>query len=574
MFLRSVLLLAGLAWQGAGQTAHIRILVTTDLHGNIYPWDYFAAQPANRGLAKIATLIRQQRKENPETLVIDCGDTIQGSPLESVYQEYVRTGRMPLGLNVPLPALRVDPMMLAMNALGYDAMVVGNHEFNFGLKNLEAARRSAKFPWISANTLVTAASGLRPFEPYLVKTLGSVKVAVIGITTPAVPNWEKPENYRGLKFVSGVDAVRKALAELRAQYQPDVVIVAAHAGLDRDLRSGEVRPGEAGFENMVYQIATSVEGIDAIVFGHTHQVLEQAFVGSGVLLHQPKNWGMSLGRVDFQLEQVQGRWRIASKQARLLPVTREVEPDGEILSLARPYHEWTEQFLEQPVAESPEDLDGALSRVADTALVDAIHQVQLHFSKADVSLTAMFNPRVRFPKGAVTVRQLAALYIYDNELYVIEGNGKMLKAALENAARYFLSCRDPVCSEGPLLNRKVIGYNYDMAQGVDYEIDLTQPEGSRIRNLRYRGKPLEDLQPLRIALNNYRASGSGGYQMFRQARVVWKSGEDIRNLMIEYYRRQKKLPANADGNWKIVPESARKRLETEALAEARPETKD
>jgi 2',3'-cyclic-nucleotide 2'-phosphodiesterase/3'-nucleotidase len=180
----------------------------------------------------------------------------------------------------------------------------------------------------------------------------------------------------------------------------------------------------------------------------------------------------------------------------------------------------------------------------------------------------MFNPRVRFPKGTITVRQVAALYVYDNELYVIEGDGKMLKAALENAARYYLSCPDAACSHGPLVNSKVIGFNYDMAQGVEYEIDLTQPEGSRIRNLRFRGKPLEDDQPLRIAVNNYRAGGSAGYRMFRDAKILWKSGEEIRNLIIEYYTEHKTLPAQADGNWRIVPESARKLLETESRAEA------
>jgi 2',3'-cyclic-nucleotide 2'-phosphodiesterase/3'-nucleotidase len=218
-------------------------------------------------------------------------------------------------------------------------------------------------------------------------------------------------------------------------------------------------------------------------------------------------------------------------------------------------------------------MDGGLSRVSDTPLVDAIHTVQLHYSKADVSLTSMFNPRVRFPKGPITVRQVAALYIYDNELYVVEGNGKMLREALENAARFYLSCADAACSTGPLVNSKVIGYNYDMAQGVEYEIDLTRAAGDRIRNLRYRGKPLEDAQPLRIAVNNYRAGGSAGYGMFRNARVLWKSGEEIRNLIVEYYTEHKRLPARADANWRVVPDAARNLLEAEAGREAaRPST--
>jgi len=553
------------AFAASAQRVDLSVLVTTDLHGNIYPYDYFTAKPAERGLAKIATLIAEQRRLHPNSLLIDCGDTIQGAPLEAVYQNYTRTGKLPQGLQFNGKPLSGDPMMLAMNKLAFDAMVVGNHEYNFGLKNLEAARGIARFPWISANTMTPPS--LKSFAPYLVKTVAGVKVAIIGITTPAVPSWEKPENYKGLRFLPGLEAVEKVLSELREKERPDVVIVAAHAGLDRDPKSGVIRSGETGFENPVYQIATKVQGIDAVVFGHTHQQLEDFRIGD-VLMHQPKNWGISLGRVDFTLEREGSRWKVVSKKGTLIPVTSQVQADPAILEIAKPYHELTERWLDTPVAQSPAELDGILARVEDTALVDAVQQVQLHYSKADVSMTAMFNPRVKFPKGPITVRQVAALYIYDNELYVIEGNGKMLRAALENAARYYATCPDPSCSQGALINRNVIGFNYDMAQGVEYEIDLTQPEGSRIRNLRYRGKPLDDAQPLRIAINNYRAGGSAGYTMFRNARVLWKSGEEIRDLVIEYFTEHKVLPAKPDHNWRVVPETARKRLEADARNEA------
>ena len=200
----------------------------------------------------------------------------------------------------------------------------------------------------------------------------------------------------------------------------------------------------------------------------------------------------------------------------------------------------------------------------DSALIDAIQQVQLYYSKADVSFASSFNARVSVPKGRVTIRQIAALYIYENQLYVIEGNGKMVRDALENSARYFLTCAGD-CSHGPLINPDVIGYNYDMAQGVDYEIDLREPPGHRIRNLRWHGHPLDDQQPLRIALNNYRAGGSAGYSMFRGARIVWRSPDEIRDLVIQYYSEHKSLPAQPDNNWRVVPETALHTLEREAL---------
>jgi 2',3'-cyclic-nucleotide 2'-phosphodiesterase/3'-nucleotidase len=533
--LRFVLAALFLAAPGLARQVTVTLLATTDLLGNIYPLDYFTGQPAQRGLAKIATLVEAVRRETPNTLLIDCGDTIQGSPLESVYQSWVSAGRLPLGLTFTGPPLAHDPMMLAMNRLGYRAMTLGNHEFNFGLNSIERARADALFPWLSANT--EAAPGAKPFDPYLVATIDGVKVAVIGVTTPSIPIWEEPEHYRGYRFTDAKQAVESALAALRRTGRPDVTVVAAHMGL-----------GDAG-ENQVTAIATQVPGIDAIVFGHTHQQLAGRLIG-GALLVQPKSW------------------KLIDKRSRLLPVAEETAADPDILALARPYQELTERYLNTPVAESPADMDGRLGRVEDTALVDAVQAVQLYYAKADVSFTALFNPRVRVPKGQVTVRQVAALYIYDNELYAIEGDGRMVKDALENAARYFLSCPDAACSHGPLINPRFIGFNYDMAEGVDYTIDLTRPPGDRVLNLRRNGKPLAPADKLRIAVNNYRAGGSGGYGMFLDAKIVWRSSQEIRDLIVAYYTERKTLPARPDRNWRILPPPAARLLEQETLADA------
>jgi 2',3'-cyclic-nucleotide 2'-phosphodiesterase / 3'-nucleotidase len=547
--LRAFLAAFILASLGCGAELKITLLATTDLHGNLFPYDYYTAQPAARGLAKIATLIRAARAENPNTLLIDCGDTIQGTALEAVYQEYIESGK-----GTPPP--QHDPMMLAMNALGYDAMVVGNHEFNFGLKNIAAARGDAHFPWISSNIIATPGDSPKPFAPYFLKTVAGVKIAVIGVTTPMIPAWEAEEHYRGYQFESGVDAVRRTVAAVREREHPDIVIVAAHAGLDGDAR-----------ENMVRQIATDVPGIDAIVFGHSHQQLASLEIG-GVLLMQPKNWGISLGEMDFVLQSKEtSGWSIVSKSSRLIPVTRDTPADAKILEIGRPYHELAERYLNKAVAEAPVSLDSKLARVEDSALIDAIQQVQLFYSKADVSFASSFNSRVSVPKGPVTIRQIAALYVYENQLYVLEGNGKLVRDALENSARYYNTCPGD-CSHGPLINPRVIGYNYDMAQGVDYEIDLTQPPGQRIRNLRWHGKPLDDNQPLRIAVNNYRAGGSAGYSMFHGAKIVWRSPDEIRDLVIQYYSDHKTLPALPDNNWRIVPEAALRTLEREAMAAA------
>jgi 2',3'-cyclic-nucleotide 2'-phosphodiesterase / 3'-nucleotidase len=391
-------------------------------------------------------------------------------------------------------------------------------------------------------------------------------VAIIGITTPGIPMWEEPEHIRGYTFASGTEAAAAAVAAVRAKYQPDLVIVAGHAGLGRDLKTGAPEISELAGENMMYDIASGVPGIDAIVFGHTHGQVAEARIGE-VLVMQPKNWGISLGRMDFTLDDSSGEWRVTSKRSRLLPVTAAVSSDPELVALAEPYYMAAEAYLRTPVAQAKNSLSSRLARVRDTAIIDAVHQVQMHYAKADVSFTAAFNTRVYVPPGLVTVRDIAALYLYENMLLAVEGDGRMVREALENAARFFLECAGD-CSRANLVDSRIPGFNFDIAQGVEYEINLSRPVGQRIQNLRFQGKPLEDDRKLRIAINNYRAGGSGGYTMFKDAPVLWRSTQEIRDLMVEYYTEHKLLPALPDENWRVIPEAARTALEHAASSDS------
>jgi len=544
---RALILLALLAATLSAQTAKVSILATTDLHGYIYPYDYFTQKPANYGLAKIATLVAEQRKVTPDALLIDVGDTIQGSPLESVYQTYKQSGRLPAGITIPARALSIDPMMLIMNAMRFDAMTVGNHEFNYGLDNLNAARRVARFPWLSANT-VASGPNTKTFIPYLEKTVQGVRVAIVGLTTPAIPLWEKPEHYKGYTWENPTASLKR-LIEIWGDNKPDLIIVAAHGGIDKT----------GGTENFAWQVA-EVAGVHAVIFGHSHGEVAETFNGD-TLLTQPKNYGASLTRLDFEfIQTASGKWQMSKRRSHLIKVTDQTAADEQILALAKPYHDATEQYLSSQIVQSSIDLSAATGRYEDTALVDAIHEVQLFYTKADVSLSALFNPRLTVRKGSVTVREAAALYVYDNTLYKIEGNGAMLRAALENAALYFESCPTPKCDTGNLINPKFMGFNFDMAEGVTYEIDISKPVGQRIQNLNFKGTPLKDNQPLTIALNNYRAAGSAGYGMFKTAKVLWQSNEAIRDLIIEYYTRKKSFPTKPSNNWQLLPVAARERL--------------
>jgi len=517
------------------ERVQITILGTTDLHGNINPIDYYTNKSDNRGLAKVATLINRVRKEQPNTLLIDSGDTIQGSPLESFHSRKNN--------------VRTDPMMLVMNSLNYDAMAVGNHEYNFGLKVLEKARSEAKFPWLSGNTYEKGTDRTH-YKPYIVKDVAGVKIGILGLTTPGIPYWDNPPNYAGLEFRDPVAEARKWVEIVRTQEKVDVVVIAMHMGLGEDLRTGEASPGQIPHENEAITIAKEVPGVDVIFMGHTHREVPSLYI-NGVLLTQANHWGRHLARADLYLQKEPSGWRVYAKSARTLPTDDRVEPDPAVAKLAEPYDRQTQEWLERVIAQSPEELTAEEARFRDTAILDLIQKVQLDAGKADVSMVASFNQNARIEKGPMTVRDVTELYVYENTLVVIEVTGQQLKEALEHSAKYFKTY-EPGKSLRDLIDEKIPAYNFDIAEGVTYEIDISKPIGSRIQNLRFKGQPLSPTKKLRLATNNYRVNGGGGYSMYKNAPVVYRSSEEIREFMIDWLERSKIVPTTPNNNWRIV----------------------
>jgi 2',3'-cyclic-nucleotide 2'-phosphodiesterase / 3'-nucleotidase len=520
----------------APERVHITVLGTTDLHGNINPIDYYTNKPDNRGLAKIATLIRRVRNDQPNVILVDSGDTIQGSPLESFHG---RKNNQP-----------PDPMMLVMNSLKYDAMAVGNHEYNFGPKVFEKARKEANFPWLSANTYDIATKKTH-YEPYVVKELAGVKIGILGLTTPGVPNWDNPPNYAGLEFHNPITEAAKWVPVLRTKEKVDLVVVAMHMGLGEDLRTGEKSPGQIEHENEAIAIAKEVPGVDVIFMGHTHRDVPSMYI-NGVLLAQANHWGRHLARADIYLQKTTNGWRVYAKSARTIPSDDRVEADPEVVKLAEPYDRETQAWLGRTIGESKEELTARSARFRDTAILDLIQKVQLEAGKADVSMVASFNSEARIAKGPVTVRDIAGLYVYENTLVVLEVTGQQLKDALEHSAKYF---KPYVAGKQPseLVDEKIPAYNFDIAEGVSYELDISKPVGQRIQNLRFKGQPLNLQQKLRLATNNYRVNGGGGYTMYKDAKVVDRSSAEIRELIIDWLERHKEVPTEPTNNWRIVP---------------------
>lgn len=526
--------LANVGWGAAPTRVQITILGTTDLHGNIYPIDYYTNQADQRGLAKIGTLIKRVRQENKNVLLVDSGDTIQGTPLE--YYHNKKNNQPP------------DPMMLAMSHLRYDALAVGNHEYNFGLGVLEKARSEAEFPWLSANTYKKGSEQTQ-YQPYIIKEISGVRVGILGLTTPGVPFWENPQNYTGLEFREPVTEASKWVAHMREKEKADVVVVAMHMGLEEDLRTGEINPGQVQNENMALAVAKQVPRVDVIFMGHTHRDVPSLYI-NGVLLTQANHWGRHLARADLYLQKEAAGWRVYAKSARTIPVDDRVEADPEILKVTAPYHEETQKWLSLAIGKSDRDLSAQEARFRDSAILDLIHRVQLDAGKADVSMAAVFNSEARIPKGDVTVREIASLYIYENTLVVLEVTGQQLKEALEHSAKYFRPYEEGK-TPAELVDQKIPGYNFDIAEGVEYELDIRKPFGSRIQNLRFRGKPLNPNQKLRLATNNYRVNGGGGYTMYKGAPIIYRSSDEIREIIIDWVERHKTIPTEPTNNWRL-----------------------
>jgi 2',3'-cyclic-nucleotide 2'-phosphodiesterase / 3'-nucleotidase len=534
--LLAVLPVSAQSQRQSSKRVHIVVLGTTDQHGNLFPVDYYTDKADNRGLAKISTLVKQVRSENKNVLLIDSGDTIQGTPLEYYHNKKN---------NAP-----ADPMMLAMNALGYDSMTVGNHEYNFGLAVLEKARSEAKFPWLSANTY-DQGSNKTHYTPYIVKEIAGVRVAVLGLTTPGIPNWENAPNYAGLEFREPLIEAKKWVPLLRQKERVDVVVIAMHMGIEQDLRTGEMNPGQVTNENQAIAIAKQVPGVDLIFMGHTHRDVPSVVV-NGVQLIQANYWGRHLARVDLYLENSGASWRIFARAARTIPVDDRTVPDPEILKLGEPYDRETQAWLSRAIGESGAELTAAEARFKDTAILDLIQRAQLEAGKADVSMAAVFNPDARIAKGSVTVRDIAGLYVYENTLVVLEVTGQQLKDALEHSAKYFRAY-EPGKSPADLVDEKIPAYNFDIAEGVSYTLNIAKPFGQRIENLELQGKPLAPTQKLRLATNNYRVNGGGGYTMYKGAPVVYRSSVEIRELIIDWVERHKTIPTEPTNNWRILP---------------------
>ncbi len=561
-----------------GTPVKLTIMGTTDLHGNVFNWNYYKnaeyddAAKNDIGLAKVATLVEAVRSQRgrDHTLMIDAGDTIQGTPLAYYYARIA-----------PITDDLLHPMAAAMNHIGYDAAALGNHEFNYGIPLLRTFAEQLDFPLLGANAL-DATTGLPAFAPYVIKTVKvkgeqPIKVGILGLTNPGIAIWDKANVEGRMTFPGLVEQAKIWVPKMRAA-GVDVVVVAAHSGATTSSSYGDALPYP---ENASTLVAQQVPGIDAILVGHAHlEIAERRVVnettGREVVLTEPLRWGMRLSLIELSLVKLRGRWVVQSVGSSVLN-SNTVAEDPEVVKLLTADHDKVVSYVNSVIGSSTQAMSCATARYEDTAALDFINLVQAQAVRTAIagtpqaalpmlSIAAPFYRDANIPAGPVSVRDVAGLYIFDNTLLGISFTGSQVKAYLEKSAEYFKK----VSGTGPFAPDQLTNavtlvapngtpdYNYDVMGGLDapltYDIDVAQNPGSRIVNLSYNGAPINPAARFVVAINNYRQSGGGRFPGVLTAPVVHNAQQEIRQLIIDWVTSHKVIdpPVFARTDWKLV----------------------
>jgi 2',3'-cyclic-nucleotide 2'-phosphodiesterase/3'-nucleotidase len=596
MFKPGMMLLAlsvSVATQAA--TVDLRILETTDLHSNMMDFDYYKDTPTEKfGLVRTATLIHAARQEVKNSLLVDNGDIIQGSPLgDYMAAKGLREGE-------------IHPVYKALNTLDYSVGNLGNHEFNYGLPYLKKALAGARFPYVNAN-VIDVKSGKPLFTPYLIKSTTVVdregktqtlKIGYIGFVPPQIMVWDKA-NLQGKVRVDDItETARRYVPEMRAQ-GADLIIAIPHSGLSSE-------PYHTMAENSVYYLS-QVEGINAILFGHAHAVfpgkdfadIKGADIANGTLngipAVMPGMWGDHLGVVDLVLNNEGGRWQVSSGKAQARPIYDTAvkkslaAEDPALVKVLADDHRATREFVAKPIGKSADVMYSYLSLVQDDPTVQIVNNAQRayveHFIQGDpdlgrlpvLSAAAPFKAGgrkndpasyVEVEKGALTFRNAADLYLYPNTLVVMKVTGAQVKEWLECSAGQFNQIDPHSTKTQSLINWDFRTYNFDVIDGVNYQIDVTQParydaecqlihpDASRIRQLTWQGKPIDPQATFLVATNNYRAYG-GKFAGTGDKYIAFASPDENRSVVAAYISAETKahgeVQPKADNNWRLAP---------------------
>ena len=550
-------LLACATWAQEQREVKLKLVQTSDVHGNYYPYDFIGRRSAAGSLSRVCSYVRQEREAYGDRLMLlDNGDILQGQPT-AYYYNYMDTTSVHVCADM-------------MNFMNYDAGNMGNHDVETGRTVFDRWASDCRFPILGAN-IVNTATGKPHFKPYVVLRRGGVKVVVLGLITPAIPAWLSENLWRGLRFDDMEETARRWMKVIREQEQPDVVVGLFHSGRNAYLMNGRYN------ENASADVARHVPGFDVVMMGHDHILACEKVVnveGDSVLIINPANNASVVSAVDVTLTLRDGR--VTEKQVSGELVRMDgYEPDAAFTARFAYQRKAVEQFVSKRIGRFTESVSTRPAYFGPSAFVDLIHQLQLAISGADISLAAPLSFDAEIRAGDIFVSDMFNLYKYENMLYVMSLSGKEIRGALEMS--YALWTHRMTSADDPLLllrDRPRQGaadraafqnpsYNFDSAAGILYTVDVTKPEGQKVRIISLAdGTPFDENKMYKVAVNSYRGNG-GGELLTRGAgipqdelekRILSSTDKDLRYYLMQYIERQQTITPRALNQWHFLPE--------------------
>lgn len=538
------------------KTIDLKFIETSDVHGSFFPYDFINRKPKAGSLARVATYVNQLRSQHGENVILlDNGDILQGQPV-NYYSNYVDTTSANIAAQV-------------VNYLRYDAQTIGNHDVETGHRVYDKWVSATHCPILGANVIDTKTN--KPYlKPYTILKRGGARIAIIGLLTPAIPNWLGENLWSGLRFEEMVSSARQWMRVVKEQEKADIVIGLFHSGKDGGITTPHYK------EDAALAVAREVPGFDVVFFGHDHTRYADAVTNSEgklVACLDPANNAMSVAQADLQLVKKKGRWCVKESQWKLVDVA-DLPVDNEFVDHFSAFNETVKAYANRVIGTFENTISTRDSYFGNSAFNDLILNLELSITKADVAFNAPVSFDVAIKKGPVRVADIFNLYKYENQLFVMRLTGKEIRKALEMSYDLWVNTMTSPDDHLLLLDSQTRGdqqrlgfknfsFNFDSAAGIDYEVDVTKPNGQKVKVLKMsNGEPFDENKYYKVAVNSYRANG-GGELLTRGAgiakddlddRIVWRSEYDLRHYLMEEIKRLGTLNPQPNTNWRFVPE--------------------
>jgi 2',3'-cyclic-nucleotide 2'-phosphodiesterase/3'-nucleotidase len=535
------------------KTITLHLIETSDVHGAFFPVDFFNNRPMEGSMARVSTYLNQLRAEVGEdaVIVLDNGDILQGQPT-CYYNNYIKTDVVNVAADV-------------INYLKYDAQTFGNHDVETGHAVYDKWIKDLKCPVLGAN-IINTTTGKPYTPPYTVIERRGVRVAVIGMLTPAIPCWLHESLWSGMRFDEMVSSARYWVNYVRQNERPDVVVGLFHSGWDGGISTLHYN------EDASKAVAEQVDGFDVVFFGHDHTE-HFSTTEKGVICLDPSCNAQKVAHAMVTLQQRDGRWNVTEKTGELVDVRR-LEVDQHFVEHFQPAIDSTRAYVNRFIGVFTAPIRTRDCFFGSAPFTDFIHNLQLQITGADISLNAPLSFDIEIKAGDVFVRDMFKLYRFENQIYTLRMTGEEVRKLLEMSYDQWVNTMKSPDDHIMLLNDstsqdlqrygfKNLTFNFDSAAGIDYEVDVTKPDGQKVRVLRMsNGQPFDEQKSYKVVMNSYRGNG-GGELLTRGAgispqelpnRIIYQSKLDQRHYLMEEIEKAGRLNPQAHGNWRFVPE--------------------